>query len=266
MFLADYHLHSKFSFDGHHSIESICETGISLGFSELVLTDHMDIYSGKPYDYILDCPAWYKNLQECQEKYRDRISLKAGIELGQPMRNPAEGKRFLTDYPDLDFIIGSVHNMDGDIDVGNYDFSVQRPDDVYRKYLDYLICFAKEYDYDVIGHITYPLRYMAEAGITLNLKPFYPRIKELYEIIIGRGKGIELNVSGYRQAMKTPMPPEELLLLYHNMGGKILTIGSDAHWCQDIGSGIREGKALAKKCGFSYLTRFDHREPFRQEI
>lgn len=261
MFTADYHLHSNFSFDGHDSIEAICRTAIQKGLDEIVLTDHMDLYSGKPYSWILDCPALYTELKRCQQLFQDSLSLRAGVEYGQPMVNPSQARAFLLDYPDLDFVIGSVHNMEHDVDVGEYDFTKCDPYEVYDHYLDWLITFASEYDYDVIGHITYPLRYMAEAGIFLNLSAFLFKIRQLFQIIIERGKGIELNVSGYRQALKEPMPNAALLHLYRECGGQILTIGSDAHYCRDVGSYIKEGMLLARETGFSRLTRFEKRVP-----
>lgn len=266
MFTADYHLHSMFSFDGHDTIEHICETAIQKGLDEIVVTDHMDLYSNKPYAYILDCPALYAELKRCQALFQDCLTVRTGIEYGQPMVNPSQAQKFLQDYPDLDFIIGSVHNMENDIDVGEYDFTRCDPYTVYDHYLDWLILFAENYDYDVIGHITYPLRYMAEAGITLNLSAFLFKIRHLYSIIIERGKGIELNVSGYRQALKEPMPNAMLLHLYRECGGRILTIGSDAHYCCDVGSHIRQGQALAKAEGFSQITRFEKRVPIFIDI
>ena len=95
MFTADYHLHSIFSFDGHDTIENICETAIQKGLDEIVLTDHMDLYCDKPYGFILDCPALYNELKRCQNLFQNRLFVRAGIEYGQPMVNPSQARQFL---------------------------------------------------------------------------------------------------------------------------------------------------------------------------
>ena len=137
MFLTDDHLHTSFSFDGKAAPEEVCEAALARGLSELTVTDHMDIYSDQPYTYILDCPKWFDKMQEIRECYSQRLMVHIGIELGQPQCNPGEAKAFLDKYP-LDFIIGSVHNMENDIDVFDYDFHKLDYRHVYAGYLKWL--------------------------------------------------------------------------------------------------------------------------------
>jgi histidinol-phosphatase (PHP family) len=68
MYLADYHMHTKYSFDGLELIDDICNKAIERGMNEIALTDHMDIYTNKPYGHILDCEALYKDIEESQGK------------------------------------------------------------------------------------------------------------------------------------------------------------------------------------------------------
>lgn len=262
MYLGDYHTHSGYSFDGKEPVEAMCLAAISAGISEIAITDHMDIYSGKPYSYILDMPRLYEDIMKCCKKFEDRLTVRFGIELGQPMRNPEEANSFIEDYPDLDFIIGSVHNMSGDIDVGCYDYSACDPYKVCDDYFDELIRFAENYDYDVIGHITYPLRYMAEYGITIDLSRFYDKFEHIFKSVISRGRGIECNVSGYRQKLSDSMPSAALMKMYRDCGGEIVTVGSDAHIADHIGMGIQRGYECLKECGFSYVTGFCARKPY----
>ena len=157
--LVDYHLHTNNSFDGTQTIDELCKAAISLGLDEVAVTDHMDIFEGKSYGYILDCDKTFTDIEYAKEKYKGKLTIKRGIEIGQPMRNPEQGKKFLNDYS-LDFIIGSVHNMDRDIDVGEYDYNIMDFNEFFPRYLDCIYDFAKNYEYDVLGHITYPMRYM----------------------------------------------------------------------------------------------------------
>lgn len=260
MFLADYHLHSKYSFDGHESLEAICERAIEQGMNEIAVTDHCDIYSNKPYTYILDCRALYSELREVAERYSPRLKVRIGAELGQPQANPVQARQFLSDY-DLDFVIGSVHNMENDTDIYYYDFAALDCVEVYDHYVDWLMELAINYDYDVIGHITYPLRYMTQRGFGIDIKPFEEKIRALYKIIIGRGKGIELNVSGLYRENGDTMPSFEMLKWYRECGGEIITAGSDAHYLEHVGLPIRQGMELIRRAGFGYITTFEKRKP-----
>ncbi len=261
MFLSDYHTHTRFSIDGEAEIYDSCRAAIAKGFSEIAFTDHEDIYSLQKYDYVLNCAELYPALLEAREHFCGQLRVVIGAELGQPMANPAAARNFIREHPELDFIIGSIHNMEHDLDVYYYNFRKHAPAQVYDHYLDRLMELASDYDYDVIGHITYPLRYMAEAGFAIDMHPFLEKIEALYRTVVRRGKGIELNVSGLRQSMQTTMPTPMLLKLYRDCGGEILTIGSDAHRACDVGSFIRTGQEIALECGFTTVTSFENRRP-----
>lgn len=268
MYFADYHMHTKYSFDGFEEIDDICEQAVKRGMNEIALTDHMDIYSDKPYEHILDCEKLYADINRAKEKYADRLIIKAGVEFGQPQVNPKEGERFLNDYKaELDFVIGSVHNMKGDIDVGDYDFSKLDCIQVYNEYLDWLIELAKGYDFDIMGHLTYPMRYMyMKEKKKVALEPFRERFTELFKILIQNGKGIEVNTSGLFQAINETMPPLYLVRLYKECGGELITVGSDAHRLEHVSLTIKEGQEILKEAGFSYITTYEKRKPSFKKI
>ena len=116
-------------------------------------------------------------------------------------------------------------------------------------------------DFDVLGHLTYPLRYITgECGIELDMSRFYEQIREIFRRLIGRGKGIEINTSGLRQRYGRLLPDREYVKMYRECGGEILTLGSDAHCAADIAKGIDEGAELARECGFKYTAYFERRE------
>ena len=113
-----------------------------------------------------------------QAQFADRLTVKIGIELGQPMVNPKEAEKFIHNFR-LDFIIGSLHNMEKDIDVGDYDYDKEDCVKVYGHYLEWLYDLAKNYEYDVLGHVTYPLRYMAVKGKYQDIKVTMPSVTAL---------------------------------------------------------------------------------------
>lgn len=261
MYLVDYHMHSKYSFDGTHELKDICETAIERGLSEIAITDHMDIYSDKPYSYILDCKNLYRELREIKEQYKDKLKVLVGAEYGQPQANKEEALKFLKDYP-LDFIIGSVHNLWNDTDAADYDYKITDYHKIYAGYTEWLYTLASEYDYDVLGHVTYPSRYIyMQTGIRVDVSQYREIFTDIFKKVIGRGKGIELNMSGIARGLKDTMPDMYLLKLYRDLGGEIITVGSDAHLLEHVGIVTKQGYEILKEAGFQYFTVYDNRNP-----
>lgn len=259
--LADYHLHSSYSFDGKQTLEELCEAALRQGLDEIAVTEHMDLFRGKPYRYILNCEESFRELEKVRKRYQGVLTIRRGIELGQPMRNPEEAEAFLRDWP-LDFVIGSLHNMEHDIDVGTYRYDQVDWDVFFPHYLEWLKDLAENYDYDVLGHVTYPMRYLyLQTKRELSPMAWKDAFSEIFRIVIARGKGIELNTSSIARGTGPLMPTEELLVLYRELGGEIITTGSDAHVKEQTGKTARMGQGILRKAGFSYFSTFENRHP-----
>ena len=48
------------------------------------------------------------------------------------------------------------------------------------------------------------------------------------------GKGIELNTGGFKYGLGHPNPCEDIIKRYKELGGEIITLGSDAHKCESL--------------------------------
>lgn len=261
MYLTDYHLHSKYSFDGKESIDAICSAAVKAGLSEIAVTDHVDIVTTENENYNRRMRLLFEDIDNTAKKYEGRLIVRKGVELGQPQACP-KAYDGLLEANSFDFIIGSIHFLDRDEDVYFYDYTSMDCDKVYRRYMDALIALAEGYDYDVLGHITYPERYMyAFARKRINLSLFMDDFERLFKIVLDKGRGIEINTSGFRQDIGAPFPPADVLKLYKKCGGELITVGSDAHKAQDIGGGIAEGIRLLKELDFKYITVFEDRKP-----
>lgn len=261
MYLVDYHMHSKYSFDGSCELREICDTAIERGLYEIAVTDHMDLYTDKPYEYILDCKSLYNELAQIREEYRGRLKVLIGAEYGQPQINKTEALKFIEQYP-LDFIIGSIHNLTGDVDLAEIDYHEVDYRKTYEEYLNWLYDLAAEYEYDVLGHVNYPCRYFhLQLGIDVDQSKYRWEFSDIFKKVIERGKGIELNLSGIARGMKDTMPDLYLLKLYRELGGEIITVGSDAHVLEHVGSVSKKGYQVLKEAGFSYVTVYDKRKP-----
>lgn len=265
MFSADYHTHSRHSPDGAASMRELALAAMSAGLSELAVTDHCDV--GPFTVNYLNAEAHRRELLEAREEFDGRLRLVYAIELGEPLHNPGGAAGILAANP-YDFVIGSHHVLRGGEDLWAMTF----PDagycsDIIARYLDELIEMAETCDFDALGHLTYPLRYMnGRERMGVSFKPHYDRVSALFRALIGSGRGIELNVSGLNGAWGQTMPDMELLRLYRSLGGELITVGTDAHTASRVGKGIGPGYELLRQAGFTHVAAYAERKPRYERI
>ena len=145
------------------------------------------------------------------------------------------------------------------------DYSKYSDSDIYKllgEYVDTLYEHAAWGHFDTMAHITYPLRYInGEQKRAIDFSRFDDRIDEVFRMLIAKGKALEINTSGLRQPLGETMPTERYVRRFRELGGQFITIGSDAHYAEHLGANIGDGMAMAKRCGFDYVTFFADREP-----
>ena len=258
MYFTDYHCHSILSPDGAVPLSVIAEHALAAGMSEICITDHCDLLTGhgqRVHDY--DWAPAVEQYQKTVPQFEGRVKLKLGIEFGSGHVDPADAEIILS-RPELDFVIGSIHNMSAK--TGGLDFyyvEYNTPEDCRRALDDYFDSMEKLVRtdcYDVLGHIIYPLRYMHGLG---SMEPYYDRIHEIMRTAVERGKGIEVNT--YRGLTVEDWTP--VLERYQDVGGEIVTVGSDAHDPAYAGAGVREAYELLERMGFRYVTVYEKRTP-----
>ncbi len=260
----DSHTHSDNSPDGYHSVTFLCENAIEKGMAGFALTDHCDInvYFQDKYDKTIRQSNF--EMMKAKSIFSDRLELSAGVELGQPLQALENAEQVLASY-DFDFVICSLHNNLNQQDYYFINYNDPELDikDLFDRYFQELLETIAWGKFDVLGHLTYPLRYM--NGIYKKnysfLDHYYDEIVAVMKGVIQQGKGIEINTSGLRQPVGVTLPDLPYIKLYKQLGGEILTIGSDSHTAQDIGAGIADGILIAKEAGFDYYTFFQDRKP-----
>lgn len=256
----DTHTHSKNSFDGNNSCIELCEGIIKNGGIGIAITDHCDIDGVKE-----DCWAFqdkqYNEVQEAKEKFKNRITVYDGVELGQGIYENELSKEFVNKY-DFDFVLGSIHNLEGMEDFYFLDYSKYDIYDLLEKYFCDVLKLANCDYVDSIAHLTYPLRYIvAREHINVDMSKFDDIIKDIFRAIIATNKALELNVSGLSMDMNDTLPNKKYIKLFHNMGGKYVTVGSDSHYKDKVCLNIDKGYDILKECGFDSFTVFEKREP-----
>jgi len=264
MYLADYHVHSTCSPDGHCTMARMAEAAVANGLQELCFTDHLDTIEWGTYAprTTFDWAEAVRQVEEARRLWGDRLSIRLGAELGEAALSFERAEKLLADAPKLDFVIGSVHLMGPRF--GHEDlYYIPKADKTYYRdviddYLDDVLALSRWGRFHVLGHLTLPVRYIWDnAGIPMDFSDHLDRVAEVFRVIVPKGVGIECNTN--RGA--TSLPDETILRLYREMGGEIITIGSDAHTAEYVGCRARETQELLRQCGFRYFTTFTQGEP-----
>jgi len=261
--LFDSHTHSENSPDGNHSVMCMCERAVELGLSGLSITDHMEANEYEEFGYRARVQQSIFDIQKAQSLLGDRVLISCGLELGQALQNPAAAKEVLG-LCDYDFVIGSLHALAGMKDFYYLDYNDPKIviRDLVNDYYSQCIDLARWGHFDVLGHLTYPIRYIwGRARIPVDLGLYSDAIDELMRTLISNGRGIEVNTSGLRQGLGTTLPDLPLVRRYRQLGGEIITIGSDAHCAEDLGTGIEYAMDLLKEAGFRHFTFYKERQP-----
>lgn len=275
--IIDCHTHTRNSFDADNdTVIERCERAIQLGLDAMAVTDHCEVnrffdkdhykidYEQKYDDYGFN-KAFENSMAEttaAKELYSGKLNLICGLELGQPLADMEVTEKILEDKR-LDFIIASMHEMPGHDDFAFLDYSQEDVPALLEQDFNEILKIAKWGKFDVLGHITYALRYIqGNQNIPVDMTPYQDIIREILKTVIEKGKGIEINTSGLRQKFGDTFPSFEYIKLYRELGGEILTVGSDSHTTADLAKGVREGIEIAAQAGFTAITYFKERKPY----
>ena len=262
--LWDCHMHSSFSVDSSTPMEDMVLKSIQQGLTGICFTEHLDPdYPDTPekIDFSLDIPAYHKQLQTLREKYKDKLDIRFGIEIGLQPHLEDYFRQLLKEYP-FDFVIGSSHIVHGADPYYPSFFKGRKESECYMEYFESILeNLAVFSEMDVYGHIDYVVRY----GPNQNRQYSYGRYKEILDEIlrtlIRKNIGIELNTGGYHYGLGEPNPCVNIIRRYHELGGEIITIGADAHTPDKVGYAFDRAADVLRECGFSYYTVFKHRQP-----
>ena len=266
MFLADYHMHTNFSPDAHDPMLDMALAAADRGINELCFTDHVETCAQSPYvtDQFPPFTQWdelRETFEDVKSKTAGRLDVHLGVELNDPHFVPDVAKEIYAD-PSLDFIIGSIHNIRDTDDFCYLEYtSLEYCRSLLEQYFKEYIELARTECFDVLGHLGYVQRYLARQGITYDTMEFEPLIRELFNITVGMGKGIELNTSTMHDALGRLIPDVSVIELYRQCGGEIVTVGSDAHYVCHAGYGIADAYELLRTLGFKYVSTYRAHEP-----
>jgi len=268
MYKVDYHIHSEFSGDSEENLEEIVKKSIELQLDEIAITDHLE------YDLLyidwdkwtLDLDAYKNKVLSLQEKYKKSIIIKYGIEIGvQP--ETSKYLESIVDKYDFDFVIASNHAINkidlasGLLQRGKTRYELQ------NLYFETVLKNVETYNkFNVFGHLDFVTRYGGSSFSGMDLNEHWDIIIKILKTLVSKGKGIEINTSGYRYKENRVYPEFEILKKYLELGGKIITIGSDAHIKEHIFMDMDKAYDILEKLGVKHITTFDKMKPVFKKI
>ena len=288
MSFEDYHVHTHFSDDSSYQMEQVVKDAIQMNMDELCFTDHVDYgikqdpetaseeFLAKASETIDDddwhpgmerfvlnvhYPSYMSQIEQMKKKYGGRIELKTGLEFGIQSHTIPDFQKLYHRFEDQwDFILLSIHQVD-DKEFWTQEFQEGKSQLEYnRAYYEELLKVVREYkDYSVLAHMDLIIRY-DKAG-RIDFDQVCDLIEKILKTIIADGKGLEVNTSSIRYEMNSLHPSAEILKLYKNLGGTILTFGSDSHKPEHLGAGIQEQKEMVKALGFDQYCTFEKMKP-----
>jgi len=258
----DFHTHTNFSSDSNATMESMLQAGIKKGLKEICFTDHVEFDPAPSYKEEFFDPIVYRaEIERMRKIYEGQIDLRMGAEIGYQPHITSRMNQFINSV-EFDFIICSLHSTDKlDFHTREF-FKSKTPEIAFARYFEaYYECVKSDLTFSVLGHFDFLKRYTTYNGERV-FKDNFDIIEATFKKLIEKGKGIEVNTSGItRYQLDQTLPSADFLRLYKELGGEIITTGSDAHNPEHVGEHFDVTCDLLKAIGFKYICRFEKMQP-----
>ena len=251
----DFHTHTAWSPDSEAAMERMCAAGEAAGLYAMAVTDHVEIpaYRADGYDKAL--AGSDREAGEMQVKFAGRLRIARGVELGEPLHDLPVAEELLAGY-DFDVVIGSLHNLKDDQDFYYYDYANTDVLPLLDRYFEEVLAMVRWGRFHTLAHLTYPFRYFPAEKRPPDYRRWQDAIDAIFRAMAEKGLALEINVSGLRQAIGKTLPDLPLVRRFRELGGELVTVGSDAHAPEDVARPVREGLLTAKEAGFRYVAAF----------
>lgn len=259
MQLHDYHMHTNFSCDSKASMVEMCKGAIVQGIPEIGFTEHFDLHPKERCQDWFRPEPWWTELERCRAEFADQLIIRAGVEVGEPHLYAEETEALLARYP-FDYVLGSLHWV-GQHSMFDINYFKANPQEVaYSSFFVELERMTRLGGFDILSHFDVLTR-TAYAIYGLYLPSAYEDlIRPILLNCIDHGIALDLNTSALRKRANVLTPNLDILRWYVELGGELVTLGSDAHKPHDIGSHLDVAIACAREAGLTHLTYFEQRQ------
>lgn len=236
----------------------MCRVAVELGIAEIAFSDHLDNNPDDDCYGLFDAAKFCREVDECRERFEGRLVIVKGAELGEPHLYPREIERIIGGEQ-FDFLTGGIHWV-GDavvsVDCQTGQMSRTRQTALYRDYFDEVLRAVECANFQVLAHLDLVKRFGVKRLGPFTIGPYRDRIEAILRAMIAGGIALEVNTSGLRQPCRETFPGMETLRLYRDLGGELITIGSDAHLPEHLGFGLADGLRTIREAGFDSITTY----------
>ena len=258
---ADYHMHTSFSYDSDSAPEEMIQAAIQKGLKTICITDHHEL-DYMELGWVIEFEPYFEEFRKLQDKYRKEIEILIGVEFGMQPHVFKRYEEISRKYP-FDFVIGSVHMFDGHDPYYPGYFEDKTDEEGYQRAFEITLENVKVFsDYDTLGHLDYIVRYGHNQDRDYSYSKYADYIDEVLKLIIQKEKGLEVNAGGWKFGFDFAHPHQDVLKRYKELGGEMITIGSDAHRPEHVAYDFHKIKDYLECCGFKYYTEFRQRKPY----
>ena len=250
----DYHTHTSLSCDALDTMDAMCQQAIKIGLQEIAFTEHADFEPADACTGFYQPEKYFDAIETARQRYGSQLTIRAGVEIGEPHRYPDETASLLDNFH-FDFVLGSLHWV-ADYPAFSDKFFKDRSFEAgWQSYFDELTKMCEVGDFDVLSHLDLPKRHIGP----FEAQAYESAIKESLQQLVQRDKGIEINCSGLRYKAGETLPGPSVIRWYRELGGTILTLGTDSHRLAELGQGLDHAKTLAITAGFDSISTFEAR-------
>lgn len=261
---ADMHTHTTHSIDGKNSPNEMCKAAYNAGISVYNISDHCDVNRDAELHCLDSASASIYDALILKKEYDGRMKILAGIEIGNPHWNPPLAKKCAA-IDGIDCVTGSVHRIiyEGEILVttqGDYEhMTPAHIDGLNRKYFDDVLLMLDTIHPDILAHLTYMLRYIVGYHhLDVKITDYSDRVDTILKQVIKEGIALEMNTS----ILENEVAEYDRYLFerYFSLGGRLVTLGSDAHRTDRIASGFEIAAAELRRIGFGEACYIEKRQ------
>jgi histidinol-phosphatase (PHP family) len=259
-------MHSNFSADCHAAMADMCRAAIAKGLPEIGFTEHYDLHPSEPQRDWFRLEAWAAELERCRAEFAGQLTIRAGIEIGEPHLFQAEAQAMLARYP-FDYALGSLHWV-GDTIVFDQEYFRRPADEAYRLFFEELERMTRVGGFDILSHFDVVIRVGLEIYGEYDSCRYEDVIRPVLRNCIEHSIALDLNTAALRRrslngrrppaSLLTPGP--DILRWYAEMGGERVTLGSDSHRPEQVGFGLDVALETAQAAGLKYVTQFEQRQ------
>lgn len=236
----------------------MCRAAVALGLPELGISEHFDqTRLDTCYDFF-QLEPWAAALAQCRSQFAGQITLRAGLEIGEPHQHPLEVQAILTRFP-FDYIIGSLHWVHDEMTL-EAPFFQKSADEAFGLYFEELEAMTRAGGFDIVGHFDVVTRAGYEVYGAYDPRRYEKVIRAALKNCIAHGIALELNTSSVRRAIRQVTPGPEILRWYAEMGGERVTLGSDAHAPDRITGHFAAAVDNLRAVGLNRVTQFQERQ------